>query len=251
MTKEETQNKTQVKKKVLKKDEPVSSGSEAKVYNREGKEAGKVMLPENLFNLPWNADLVHQVVTAQQANQRTHVAHTKDRSEVSGGGRKPWRQKGTGRARHGSRRSPIWTGGGVTFGPRNTRVFEKGVNKKMQRKAFFTVLSQKAKDGEVLFVDDLGLANPKAKEAKVILGNLGGVKGFERLAQKKKNAAIISTPIHKSAVIKSFANFGNVEVEEARNLSPLALMRATYVIFENPKETLKVLRLRNGEENKE
>lgn len=83
---------------------------EAKIYNKEGKEAGKIVLPKEIFELSWNADLVHQVVLAQQANEREPIAHTKTRGEVSGGGRKPWKQKGTGRARHGSRRSPIWRG---------------------------------------------------------------------------------------------------------------------------------------------
>lgn len=139
---------------------------ESKVYNQKGEEVGKITLPEQVFDLPWNADLVHQVVVGMQANARTPVAHTKDRSEVRGGGRKPWQQKGTGRARHGSRRSPIWKGGGVTFGPRNEKIYSKTINKKMRAKALFTALSQKLKDNEVLFVDTLSFTEPKAVEAK-------------------------------------------------------------------------------------
>mgnify|MGYP001581033827 FL=1 len=92
---------------------------EAPIYNAQGKKAGTIALPERLFGEAWNASLMHQVVTSMQDNARTPVAHTKDRGEVRGGGKKPWRQKGTGRARHGSIRSPIWVGGGKAHGPRN------------------------------------------------------------------------------------------------------------------------------------
>ena len=125
---------------------------EANVYNKEGKEAGKVTLPESVFNVAWNGDLVHQVVVAMQANARIPWAHTKDRSEVSGTGKKPWKQKGTGNARHGSRRSPIWRTGGVAHGPRNEKSYKQKINKKMRAKALFSVLSKKVEEGEVLFV---------------------------------------------------------------------------------------------------
>ena len=124
-----------------------------KVYDHKGKEARSIDLPDTLFGLDWNADLVHQVVVGMQSNARTNTAHTKDRSEVSGGGKKPWRQKGTGQARHGSKRSPIWSGGGITFGPRNERNYDKKINTKMRRKALLVALSQKMRDGQVLFVD--------------------------------------------------------------------------------------------------
>ena len=100
-----------------------------KIYNQEGKEVSELKLNEAIFDLPWNADLVHQVVRIALANQRQVLASTKGRSEVSGGGRKPWRQKGTGRARAGSIRSPLWKGGGVTFGPTSERNFKLNINK--------------------------------------------------------------------------------------------------------------------------
>src|SRR5512135_3441222 len=97
------------------------------IYNIQGKKAGSVELPESIFGVAWNDSLMHQVVTSMEDNARTNVAHTKGRGEVRGGGKKPWRQKGTGRARHGSIRSPIWVGGGVAHGPRNTKVFARAI----------------------------------------------------------------------------------------------------------------------------
>src|SRR3989344_1581452 len=113
------------------------------VYNLKNEEVSTIDLPENIFNERWRSDLIAQVLRAQLANKRKPWAHAKDRSEVSGGGIKPWQQKGTGRARHGSTRWPIWRHGGVTFGPRNTTDFTQKVNKKMRALALETSLAQK------------------------------------------------------------------------------------------------------------
>src|SRR3989344_1586405 len=115
------------------------------VYTKDGKEAGEITLPKEIFDVKMNADLVHQGFISQTGNARQVSAHTKNRSGVRGGGRKPWRQKGPGRARHGSTRSPIWKGGGVSGGPRNDKNYMKAVPTKMRRKALFMVLSEKAK----------------------------------------------------------------------------------------------------------
>ena len=119
---------------------------ETKVYSLEGKESGKVTLPEAVFQAPWNSDLVHEVVVSMQSNARAGTADVKGRGEVRGGGKKPWRQKGTGRARHGSSRSPIWAGGGVAHGPKSEKDYSKKINKNVRAKALATVLSKKYQD---------------------------------------------------------------------------------------------------------
>lgn len=135
----------------------------AQVYNLKGESVGEIDLPEGIFSAKWNPDLVHQVLLAQAANRRSPWAHAKNRAEVSGGGKKPWKQKHTGRARHGSIRSPIWKGGGATHGPVKERDFSQKVNKKMARTAIHAVLSKKLLDGELKVVESLELEAPKTK----------------------------------------------------------------------------------------
>ena len=160
---------------------------ETQVYNQTGKSVGTVSLPESIFGVPWNADLVHQVVLGMQANARTPIAHTKTRGEVRGGGRKPWKQKGTGRARHGSTRSPIWVGGGVAHGPRNDKSYAQKINKKMKAKALYTVLSEKLRKGEVLFLEEISLPKMKTKDAVAIVNSLAKIKALrEWLARKSQ-----------------------------------------------------------------
>ncbi len=211
------------------------------IYNQKGEKAGSVELSENVFGLPWNSDLVHQVVVSMQSNARTPVAHTKDRSEVSGGGKKPWQQKGTGRARHGSTRSPIWVGGGVTFGPRNEKNYSKKINKKMRAKALYTVLSRKLKDGEVLFVDKIETSEPKTKLVKDILTSLGAISGFEGVSTKKRNALYIASAIENDNTEKSFRNFGNVSLCNVLNMNILDVINNKYLIITEPEESIKVI----------
>jgi large subunit ribosomal protein L4 len=214
---------------------------EAKIYNQTGKESGTVKLPEALFGLKWNADLVHQVAVSMQSTARETVASTKDRGQVRGGGIKPWRQKGTGRARHGSSRSPIWVGGGITHGPNNLKSFARKVNRKMKAKALFTIISKKLADGEVIFVDTLSFKEPKAKQAKEVLAKLGAIKGFEQLASKRKNAAYIGISEKSENTSKSFGNFGNVEVDTIANVNPLDVLKYKYLVIANPAESVKIL----------
>ena len=211
---------------------------ESIVYNIKGEQAGKIELPENLFGLPWNADLVHQVVVGMQANSRTPVAHTKDRGEVRGGGKKPWKQKGTGRARVGSSRSPIWKGGGVTHGPRNEKIYAVKINQKVRQKALLVVLSRKIKDGEVIFIDSLHMDSPKAAAGKAVLTALG--KHFAYLS-KAKNAALITLPSSDMPTMKSFSNFSNVSVEEMRNINPISILSHKYLVVTDPQAAIDFL----------
>ncbi len=212
---------------------------DATLYNIKGEKAGKVAVPEALFGLQWNADLVHQVVTSMQANARGPIAHTKDRGEVRGGGRKPWQQKGTGRARHGSSRSPIWVGGGVAHGPRNEKSFAKKINRQMKQKALFVALSRKMKDGEVIFVDTIEMAAPKTKEAKAVLGALS--REFPALGTKKTRTALIALPQAHKPTMKSFANFGNITIEDVRNLNPMSVLASKYLVIANPTAAFETL----------
>lgn len=218
-----------------------NTNMESVIYNQKGQESGKIKLPESVFGVSWNADLVHQVVVSMTSSMRHPIAHTKTRGEVSGGGKKPWQQKGTGRARHGSTRSPLWVGGGVAHGPRKDKNFDRKVNKKAKVKAFLTILSQKYRDGEVLFVDSLAFGAPKAKEGKAALMSLAKLKGFEKLGTKPKNAAIIAIDKKYPELVKSFQNFGNVEVEEFRTVNPVSMLNHKYLIITNPTESIKML----------
>ena len=217
---------------------------EATVFSMDGKEAGSVQLPAELFGASWNADLVHQVVVGMQANARTSVAHTKFRGEVRGGGKKPWKQKGTGRARHGSRRSPIWVGGGTTHGPRAEKDYSVKINKKMRVAALASVLSKKWNDGEVIFIDSLTFATPKTADAKAALVAVATAADKKELITKRKNAAVIALSKKDAAVEKSLRNLGNYTSEEVRNLNPVDLVTKKYLVIENPTEAFKVLSAR-------
>ncbi len=214
---------------------------ETKVYNTKGIEASKVKLPQEIFGLPWNADLVHQVAVSMMSNARQPIAHSKMRGEVRGGGKKPWRQKGTGRARHGSTRSPIWVGGGTTHGPRNDKDYSRKVNKKMKTKALFTILSAKVADGSLIFVDSLSFKEPKTSDAKDVLTNLSKIAGLEKLAKKRTNALCIALSKKDITVEKSFRNIGSVKVEELRNVNPLDILNTAFLLIENPEESIKLL----------
>lgn len=213
----------------------------AAVYDATGKEVRTIDLPVALFGARMNENLVHQVVVSMESNARTPIAHVKGRGDVRGGGKKPWKQKGTGRARHGSRRSPIWVGGGVTHGPTKDRNFAKKINKKMRDAALASVLSAKFADGEVLFVDMPDFAAPKTADARKALSAFGTAPGFELLKDRRNNAALIALSDRNENTEKSFRNMGNVAVTEVRNLNPMALLQYRTLVIANPEASLETL----------
>jgi large subunit ribosomal protein L4 len=165
------------------------------VYNVQGEEVEKLEIADSVFDMPSNNTLLHQVFVALMANIRGVYAHTKNRSEVSGSGKKPWKQKGTGRARVGSVRTPVWKGGGIVFGPRNTRNFVQKINQKMRRKAVMIALSEKIRDGKVIVLDAFSFPEKKTKlmaqaleslkivNKSVVLGLSVNEKEFEKVSQ--------------------------------------------------------------------
>ncbi len=169
------------------------------------------------------------------------IAHVKDRGEVSGGGKKPWKQKGTGRARHGSTRSPIWRHGGVTHGPRNERDFSQKINKKMRVAALYSILAKKYSSNEVLFVSEMSMKEPKTATAKTMVGSLGSIDNFKQLKTRRKNALYLVLPENDSNVKKSFRNMGNVLVGTVRELNPVDLMSYRFVAFVSPKAVLDII----------
>lgn len=213
----------------------------ANIYKQDGQTTGTMDLPENIFGLPWNADLVHQVVTAMQANLRTNRAQARNRGEVSGGGKKPWQQKGTGRARHGSSRSPLWKGGGVTHGPTAERSYFQKINKKMKAKALMHILSQKWRDGEVLLVDKISLPTMKTKVAAETLRSLAGIKGFAELNYQKGHRALLTLPERSAGVTRSFRNLATTAVCLAEELNPLNTLTYRFVVLTEPEKAISIL----------
>ncbi|MGI6636896.1 MAG: 50S ribosomal protein L4 [Minisyncoccales bacterium] len=199
------------------------------LYNQKGEKVGKTDLPDEIFNVEINSDLLHQVIVSQMANKRQSSAHTKDRGDVSGGGKKPWRQKGTGRARHGSRRSPIWVGGGVTFGPKSERNYKKTIPQKMKRKALFMALSSKVNDDELILIDDLGMKEPQARIAQSIL---------EKLPLSDKSGLVVLSEPDKNIVL-SFRNIPKTESIQAKDLTALNILSFKKLIM-TPDSVVKI-----------
>ncbi len=195
--------------------------AKVEVYNLTGDKVKDLQLPDSMFAVPVKAEVVHQVVVALQSNQRQPWAHTKDRSEVSGGGKKPWRQKGTGRARHGSIRSPIWVGGGVTFGPRKDVNYTKKVNKKVKRLALFMTLSDRVAENALKVVDKLELNEIKTKIF---------AQALDKLSLADKKVLVVLDKDDDSKVLKSARNLPKVQVIKLENLNILDILANEYLL---------------------
>ena len=211
------------------------------VYTIEGKVSKSLEVPESIFGAAWNADLVSQVLYSQASNRRAGTAHTKNRAEVRGSHKKPWNQKGSGRARHGSAQSPLWKGGGVTFGPRNEKSYKKTIPKGMKVAALFSLLSAKVKAGKVIFVDTLPELSGKTKEANEKMKGLTTIEGFKTLCYKKSNNVYLSTKKGEDVTKRAFRNLPYVTLHNMEDLNPLDLANTRYLVIANPEETISYL----------
>lgn len=188
---------------------------EAAIYTLAGREKEKIILPRRIFGLSLNRDLLEQARLAVLANQRRPVAHTKDRSEVRGGGRKPWRQKGTGRARHGSIRSPIWKGGGVTHGPRKEKKYSQKLNAKMSHRALAVALSERFRQGRVKLLEDFNFTGRKTKDFIELVKKIESDQGNLLL--------VLSAP--ERSLSQSSRNVPGIKVIPAAGLNVLDVLR--------------------------
>lgn len=192
------------------------------VYNVKGEKKESVEVPAGLFEVVLQPDVVKQVVVAIASNMRGTYAHTKDRSEVRGGGRKPWRQKGTGRARHGSIRSPLWIGGGVTFGPRKNRNWTKKVNKKVRRLALKMMLSEKARHNKLIVIDTFDQKEIKTKQLAATLSALPESGSSTLVLLSEKN----------DVLCKSASNIPKVVCEYVTNINAGLMMQYNRIVIE-------------------
>ncbi|NCN53019.1 50S ribosomal protein L4 [Candidatus Wolfebacteria bacterium] len=194
--------------------------AEVKVYNKDGNVSGEIKA-SGLLLTPWSSTLVHQVFKSLAANRRQPVAHTKTRDEVRGGGKKPWRQKGTGRARHGSTRSPIWIGGGTTFGPRSDKSYEQKINKKMLNKAFGSALAKKAESGELKIVDSITISKPKTKELSTFIS---------KFTDGKKTLVVVMND--NENILRAAKNLKGVKAVKASDLGLYEVLTHQYVLVD-------------------
>jgi large subunit ribosomal protein L4 len=212
------------------------------IYNQKGEVKGQKEVSAAIFGVKFNPVLINEAVTAQTANQRQVLAHTKTRSEVRGGGKKPWRQKGTGRARAGSSRSPLWRGGGIIFGPNGDRNFSKKINKKAKRKAMFMVLSDRAANDGLAILEKLTLENYQTKVMDEILNNLEEkiFKNFtidekSKSKNKKKRTTgrniLLINDASDEKVINSGRNLVGVKIINQDNINVVDLLNYKNIII--------------------
>ncbi len=205
--------------KTVKSDENKVAGLTVNVYDTAGKAAGTMKLPQNLFGAKVNKKLLAQALHIYFTNQKTHNAHTKTRAEVRGGGRKPWRQKGTGNARAGSKRSPLWVGGGITFGPRARKV-TLDLPKKMKRAALISALSHKAQEGNITVISNFEKIQPKTKTMAALIAKINVKKPILIITNERSNNVNLAS-----------RNIQNTQVETRTNLNALNIWSNKNIIF--------------------
>lgn len=207
------------KKKIVKKStKKASSDSELAVFDTKGKEIEKVKLDKDVFDGKVNAALIQQAVVAYLANQRKGLAATKTRGKVSGGGAKPWRQKGTGRARVGSNRSPIWRGGGTTFGP-SPRSYYQNMPKKMRALALKSALNAKLRDKQILIINDLAVSSPKTKDfVKTVFGLKLANQKVRFAVESLENNLKLATRNIKKVLLAKASDMHTIEVVDCKKL---------------------------------
>ncbi len=193
--------------------------AKVKVYNMQAEEVGQVNLPDDLFAVEYNEPLIHEVVVAYNANQRQGTKSTLTRSEVRGHAKKPWRQKGTGRARQGSTKGPQWRGGGVVFAPK-PRDFSKKVNKQKKRYALLSALSTKLKDGQVVVLDKFAFESPKTKDAQAFLN-----------AFKFEGSVLVVNDANDKNIKLSTANIPSLSIEEASDLNAYEVVASKNIVL--------------------
>jgi large subunit ribosomal protein L4 len=195
---------------------------EARLYAFDGaSEPQVVALDEHIFGAEVNTDLLHRAVRTQLLTRRQGTSSTKTRGEVQGGGRKPWRQKGTGRARAGSRRSPLWVGGGIIFGPK-PRSYEVKLPKKMRTHALISALSDRGLSGKVVLVDRMGMDEPKTKTALALL---------ERLGTDSSTLVVVGVSEYNNAITKSFSNLPDTKCLRSAGLNVYDVIRHTWLVM--------------------
>lgn len=196
------------------------------VYNQEGKVQSEMDLNPKIFEVVAKDSVIHQVVVAMMANARQTLAHTKTKGEVRGGGKKPWAQKGTGRARQGSIRNPQWVGGGIAFGPRKDRNYKQKINKKMRQKAYFMCLSDKAASGNLVLVENLEAKDIKTKKMAEMM---------KKLPVGKKT--LLALPSLDEKIVNSAKNIPWLETMLVNNLNALEVLKYKYLLM--PVESIK------------
>jgi large subunit ribosomal protein L4 len=200
--------------------------AKVKVYNQEGKAQSEMDLKPEIFDVVAKESVIHQVVVGLMANARQTLVHTKTKGEVRGGGKKPWAQKGTGRARQGSIRNPQWVGGGIAFGPRKERSYKQKINKKMRQKSYFMCLSDKVKNGNLVVVENFEIKNAKTKDM---------VSMIKKLPVGEKT--LLALPVLDEKIVRSIKNIPWVRTILVNNLNTLEVLKYKYLLM--PVESIK------------